>query len=211
MSYVSIIRSYEKRSSPRSLRNKLRHEGKVPAIVNGYQVDSTPIAVNAAELERLLRENGLNTVITMNLEGKKVNTLIKEFQSDTFTRALTHVEFISVDMNEETEVEAELTLVGDAAGVKAGGVLTQNLYSVVVSATPDKLPERIEVDVTGLEIGDALTVGDLEKMMIIRSSQKPKNKSLLLLKHKNFQKMTKTVKQQNQLLLVKIKNNFCYK
>ena len=194
---------------PRSLRNKLRHEGKVPAIVNGYQVDSTPIAVNAAELERLLRENGLNTVITMNLEGKKVNTLIKEFQSDTFTRALTHVEFISVDMNEETEVEAELTLVGDAAGVKAGGVLTQNLYSVVVSATPDKLPERIEVDVTGLEIGDALTVGDLEKMMIIRSSQKPKNKSLLLLKHKNFQKMTKTVKQQNQLLLVKIKNNFC--
>ena len=193
---------------PRSLRNKLRHEGKVPAIVNGYQVDSTPIAVNAAELERLLRENGLNTVITMNLEGKKVNTLIKEFQSDTFTRALTHVEFISVDMNEETEVEAELTLVGDAAGVKAGGVLTQNLYSVVVSATPDKLPERIEVDVTGLEIGDALTVGDLEKMMIIRSSQKPKNKSLLLLKHKNFQKMTKTVKQQNQLLLVKIKNSF---
>lgn len=148
---------------PRSLRNKLRHEGKVPAIVNGYQVDSTPIAVNAAELERLLRENGLNTVITMNLEGKKVNTLIKEFQSDTFTRALTHVEFISVDMNEETEVEAELTLVGDAAGMKAGGVLTQNLYSVVVSATPDKLPERIEVDVTGLEIGDALTVGDLEK------------------------------------------------
>lgn len=148
---------------PRSLRNKLRHEGKVPAIVNGYQVDSTPIAVNAAELERLLRENGLNTVITMNLEGKKVNTLIKEFQSDTFTRALTHVEFISVDMNEETEVEAELTLVGDAAGVKAGGVLTQNLYSVVVSATPDNLPERIEVDVTGLEIGDALTVGDLEK------------------------------------------------
>lgn len=148
---------------PRSLRNKFRHEGKVPAIVNGYQVDSTPIAVNAAELERLLRENGLNTVITMNLEGKKVNTLIKEFQSDTFTRALTHVEFISVDMNEETEVEAELTLVGDAAGVKAGGVLTQNLYSVVVSATPDKLPERIEVDVTGLEIGDALTVGDLEK------------------------------------------------
>ena len=148
---------------PRSLRTKLRHEGKVPAIVNGYQVDSTPIAVNAAELERLLRENGLNTVITMNLEGKKVNTLIKEFQSDTFTRALTHVEFISVDMNEETEVEAELTLVGDAAGVKAGGVLTQNLYSVVVSATPDKLPERIEVDVTGLEIGDALTVGDLEK------------------------------------------------
>lgn len=148
---------------PRSLRNKLRHEGKVPAIVNGYKVESTPIAVNAAELEKILRENGLNTVITISLEGKKVNTLIKEYQSDTFTRNLTHVEFQSVDMNEETEVEAEVTLIGESAGVKAGGVLAQNLYTVVVSATPDKLPERVEIDVTSLEIGDSLTVADLPK------------------------------------------------
>ena len=123
---------------PRSLRNKLRHEGKVPAIVNGYKVESTPIAVNAAELEKILRENGLNTVITISLEGKKVNTLIKE-------------------------VEAEVTLIGESAGVKAGGVLAQNLYTVVVSATPDKLPERVEIDVTSLEIGDSLTVADLPK------------------------------------------------
>ena len=148
---------------PRSLRNKLRHEGKVPAIVNGYKVESTPFAVNAAELEKILRENGLNTVITISLEGKKVNTLIKEYQSDTFTRNLTHVEFLSVDMNEETEVEAEVTLIGESAGVKAGGVLAQNLYTVVVSATPDKLPERVEIDVTSLEIGDSLTVADLPK------------------------------------------------
>lgn len=148
---------------PRSLRNKLRHEGKVPAIVNGYKVESTPIAVNAAELEKILRENGLNTVITISLEGKKVNTLIKEYQSDTFARNLTHVEFLSVDMNEETEVEAEVTLIGESAGVKAGGVLAQNLYTVVVSATPDKLPERVEIDVTSLEIGDSLTVADLPK------------------------------------------------
>ncbi|MBO0425379.1 MULTISPECIES: 50S ribosomal protein L25/general stress protein Ctc [unclassified Enterococcus] len=148
---------------PRSLRNKLRHEGKVPAIVNGYKVESTPIAVNAAELEKILRENGLNTVITISLEGKKANTLIKEYQSDTFTRNLTHVEFLSVDMNEETEVEAEVTLIGESAGVKAGGVLAQNLYTVVVSATPDKLPERVEIDVTSLEIGDSLTVADLPK------------------------------------------------
>jgi len=148
---------------PRSLRNKLRHEGKVPAIVNGYKVESTPIAVNAAELEKILRENGLKTVITISLEGKKVNTLIKEYQSDTFTRNLTHVEFLSVDMNEETEVEAEVTLIGESAGVKAGGVLAQNLYTVVVSATPDKLPERVEIDVTSLEIGDSLTVADLPK------------------------------------------------
>lgn len=148
---------------PRSLRNKLRHEGKVPAVVNGYKVESTPITVNLAEVERVLREHGLNTVITLTIDGKKVNTLMQRYTADTFSGKLTHIEFLSVDMNEETEVEAEIVLVGEAAGVKSGGVLTQNLYNVTVSATPDKLPENVELDISNLEIGDAVTVGDLAK------------------------------------------------
>lgn len=162
---MSVSLAVEKREvRPRSLRNKLRHEGKVPAIINGYQVESTPVAVSAAELEKILRDHGANTVITMDVDGKKVNTLIKETQADTFTRTLTHVEFLSVNMSEETEVEAEILLVGESVGAKSGGVVAQNLYSVVVSATPDKLPERIEVDITDLAIGDALTVADLPKV-----------------------------------------------
>ena len=161
---MSVSLTVEKRPvRPRFLRNQLRHEGKVPAIINGYQVESTPIAVSAADLEKILREHGANTVITMNVDGKKVNTLIKQTQADTFTRALTHVEFLSVNMTEETEVEAEVLLVGESVGAKSGGVVAQNLYNVVVSATPDKLPERVEVDITNLEIGDSLTVADLPK------------------------------------------------
>lgn len=56
---------------PRSLRNKLRHEGKVPAIVYGYNVESTPIAIDGQIFSKLLRENGANTVITMTIDGKK--------------------------------------------------------------------------------------------------------------------------------------------
>lgn len=146
---------------PRSIRNKLRHEGKIPAIVNGYKVESTPIAIDAKEFDRILRAHGLNTVITLTIDNKKVNTLVQDYSSDTFTGQVTHVAFLSVDMKEETEVEAEVVLTGESAGVKAGGVLTQNLYSVTVSATPDKLPENVEVDVTALEIGQSITVGDI--------------------------------------------------
>ena len=146
---------------PRSLRNKLRHEGKVPAIVYGYNVESTPIAIDGQIFSKLLRENGANTVITMTIDGKKVNTLVHKVQTNTFTNHFEHVEFRSVNMSEETEVETEIVLVGEAAGVKAGGVLAQNLYTVIVSATPSNLPERIEVDVTNLNLGDAITVADL--------------------------------------------------
>jgi len=146
---------------PRSLRNKMRHEGKVPAIVYGYNVESTPIAIDGQIFSKLLRENGANTVITMTIDGKKVNTLVHKVQTNTFTNHFEHVEFLSVNMSEETEVETEIVLVGEAAGVKAGGVLAQNLYTVIVSATPSNLPERIEVDVKNLNLGDAITVADL--------------------------------------------------
>lgn len=147
---------------PRSLRNKLRHEGKIPAVVNGYQIESTAISLDSAEIEKVLRQHGLNTVLTMSIDDKKVNTLIHNYTTDTFTSKLTHIEFLSVNMNEVTEVEAEVVLVGEAAGVRAGGVLTQTLYSVTVAATPDKLPENVEVDVTDLEIGQSLSVADLK-------------------------------------------------
>ena len=146
---------------PRSIRNKLRHEGKIPAVVNGYKVESTPISVDAKDFSRILREEGLNTVITIKIDGNKVNTLVQEYSSDTFTSEITHVSFISVNMKEETEVDADVVLVGDAAGVKVGGILAQTLYTVTVSATPDKLPENVELDVSALEIGDSVTVADI--------------------------------------------------
>ena len=95
----------ERATRPRSIRNKLRHEGKVPAVVNGYKIESTPISIDEREFSKLLRENGANTV----------------------------------------------------------GVLTQTLYTATVSATPEKLPEGIDVDISGLEIGQSISVGDLPK------------------------------------------------
>lgn len=153
----------ERATRPRSLRNKLRHEGKIPAVVNGYKVESTTISIDEREFSKLLRENGANTVFAIELGGKKVNTLLRDTQVDTFTHDLTHVELLSVNLTEETEAETEVTLVGEAAGVKAGGVLTQTLYTATVSATPEKLPEGIEVDISGLEIGQSISVGDLPK------------------------------------------------
>ncbi|MDT2736063.1 50S ribosomal protein L25/general stress protein Ctc [Enterococcus pseudoavium] len=153
----------ERAIRPRSIRNQLRHEGKVPAVVNGYEIESTPISFDEREFSKLLRENGANTVFAIEIGGKKVNTLLREAQVDTFTRHLTHVELLSVNMAEEAEAETEITLVGEAAGVKAGGVLAQTLYTAIVSATPDKLPENIEVNISDLAIGDSISIGDLAK------------------------------------------------
>ncbi|WP_326716664.1 50S ribosomal protein L25/general stress protein Ctc [Vagococcus jeotgali] len=159
MSVVLQVAAREVR--PRSLRKKLRAEGRVPGAVNGNGIENLSISVNEKELDKAIRENGLNAVYTLDLDGKKVNTLLHDYELDTFTKAWIHVEFLAVDMTQLTEVEAELVLVGTPKGVKAGGVLEQNLYNVQVSATPDNLPERVEVNIEPLVIGDALTIGDI--------------------------------------------------
>ncbi|WP_071131686.1 50S ribosomal protein L25/general stress protein Ctc [Enterococcus timonensis] len=154
----------EKRETrPRSLRNELRKAGKIPAIVYGYQVENTPVAIEEKELSRILRENGANVVLSFDLNGKPVNALLSEPQFDTFNRAIKHVELIAVNMKEEVEVDAELQLVGEEAVLKTGAEIGQVLYSVKVSATPDKLPEFVTVDISELRIGDSLTVADLPK------------------------------------------------
>ncbi|MFW7431665.1 50S ribosomal protein L25/general stress protein Ctc [Vagococcus carniphilus] len=161
---MSVVLKVEERAvRPRSIRKKLRVEGRVPSAVHGHNVENIPFSVDALELEKAIRENGLNAVYTLDLGGKKISTLLHDYQLDTFTKEWIHAEFLAVDMTQETEVEAELTLVGTPKGVKAGGVLEQNLYSVIVSATPDKLPERVEVNIEGLEIGDSLVIGDIPK------------------------------------------------
>lgn len=158
-----VLKAEERAVRPRSIRKKLREEGKVPSAVHGNKIENIAFSVDAWELEKAIRENGLNAVYTLDINGKKISTLLHDYQLDTFTKEWIHAEFLAVDMSQETEVEAEVTLIGTSKGVKAGGVLEQNLYTVIVSATPDKLPERVEVDVTELEIGDSLVVGDIPK------------------------------------------------
>lgn len=66
----------ERAVRPRSLRNQLRHSGQVPAVVYGYDIESTPVSVDQKELTKILRDNGANAVITMTIGGKKINTLV---------------------------------------------------------------------------------------------------------------------------------------
>lgn len=161
MNMSVTLKVEEREVRPRSLRKQLRHEGKALGVVYGYKVESTPIAFDEKALIKVVREHGENALVALQIGGKKVNTLINKLDMDIFTPTIKHVEFIAVKMDEETEVETDIVLVGEAAGAKLGGYLSQTLFKVTVAATPDKLPERVEVDVTNLNLGDSLSVSDL--------------------------------------------------
>jgi large subunit ribosomal protein L25 len=144
---------------------RLRHSGLVPAVAYGKGLASMPLAVAPKEVATILRgEYGKNTVIELKLEGhsEKLLALIRDYSLHPVKRHLEHVDFVQVRLDVPVEVQVPLFAVGKAAGVVAGGVLRVVHRAVPVRCLPDRIPVKIETDVTHLELGQHIATQDLK-------------------------------------------------
>ncbi|CAM4249249.1 ribosomal 5S rRNA E-loop binding protein Ctc/L25/TL5 [Lederbergia lenta] len=157
----TVLKAQTRTNEQHSQLNELRKQGNVPAIVYGYNVENTPISVESKSFLKVMREVGRNGVISLDLEGKKLNVILHEYQEDSLRREVTHADFLAVDMMVEIDANVLIELSNDAPGVKSGGVLQHILHELSITAKPDDIPEEIKVDISGLEIGDSITVGDI--------------------------------------------------
>lgn len=148
-----------------SVLRGLRQDGFVPAVVYGYQVNTTPIAVNERDLEKKLREDGRNAVLSLELDGKHVNAVLAEVQKDPLKDTLIHLDFLAVNMNRKIEMEVPILIVGESVGVKEGGSLQQPNREIKLFVEPSNIPESIELDITELGIGDSLAVVDIREQV----------------------------------------------
>lgn len=155
------IKAKAREAHKRSVKTELRKTGYVPAIVYGFKTESTPIAVNEKELEKTIRTEGRNAILSLDVDGKKVNAVLKEVQKEPLKGKLIHLDFLAVSMRQELEVEVPVVATGKSVGVKEGGVLQQPNRELKLTVKPSDIPENIEVDITELAIGDTLTVGDI--------------------------------------------------
>ncbi|AMG18970.1 50S ribosomal protein L25 [Staphylococcus saprophyticus] len=158
-SLKSIIRQGKQ---TRSDLKTLRNTGKVPAIVYGYGTKNTSVKVDEVEFIKVIREVGRNGVIELGVGSKTIKVMVSDYQFDPLKNQITHIDFLAINMTEERTVEVPVQLVGEAVGTKEGGVVEQPLFNLEVTATPDNIPESIEVDISELEINDSLSVEDIK-------------------------------------------------
>jgi len=157
--------SVEKREEVgKGAARSLRRNNMIPAVI--YRAgDSLPVQFSKKDLARFINATA-GEQIMVNLQfgdGSSRFALMKDYQTDPVDGELLHADFFEVSLTEEVEVTVHITLVGEPIGVRRdGGILQYLLREIEVECLPDKIPGHVEVDVSNLEIGQSMRVGDLK-------------------------------------------------
>lgn len=142
---------------------RVRGEGRIPAVVYGHGIAPLSVSVNRRDLRAALHtEAGSNALINLEVGSDSHLTIVKDLQRHPVRNEVIHVDFLVVDRNETVTVDTRIVLVGESQAVKeATGTVDQQLHSLSVNSTPANIPNEITVDISAMEIGDAIRVGDL--------------------------------------------------
>lgn len=156
--------SAEIRTATGRQAKQLRETGMVPGVLYGRGIENTNISFTKKEFEKVYKEAGSSTIVTLKIEGKTpVKTLIFEPQYDPLTDNIIHVDLYQVNMKEEIHTEIPLVFIGEAPAVKElDGNLITSKDAIEVKCLPDKLVSEIEVDISVLKtFDDSIKVSDL--------------------------------------------------
>ncbi|HOV79160.1 MAG TPA: 50S ribosomal protein L25 [Bacillota bacterium] len=160
------LEALARRDKTGSSKRGLKERGMIPAVVYGKNIGSISIAVDAEELKSIIEEAGTSALISMKIREngklKRHKVLLKAVQRDPIRRNLVHADFHQVSVKDRVHATVPVHLAGSAPGVTAGGVLTPLMRRLEVECLAAKIPDSITVDVSALDIGDAVTVADLQ-------------------------------------------------
>ena len=156
------VQERELRGSAASRR--LRRQGLIPGVLYGRGKTPHAISVGERELRRALTgPAGLHAILDVVLEGQKTThpSILKDYQQDVLSGRLAHIDLQEVRLDQPIHAQVVIELVGESEGTKEGGVLSQVSREINVEALPLEVPERIEVDISAMEMGDTMRLADV--------------------------------------------------
>ncbi|MBI4550151.1 MAG: 50S ribosomal protein L25/general stress protein Ctc [Candidatus Omnitrophica bacterium] len=145
---------------------RIRRENRIPAILYGSKLAPVALSVDLKEFKKVLKTGaGENVILTLKIDGLKKDSehtaRIKDIQVDPVTDAFSHVDFNAISLTEKIRVQVPVHAKGEAPGVKEGGVLEHIHREVEVECLPTQIPEKFEVVVDQMKIGDSVHVREL--------------------------------------------------
>lgn len=146
--------------------HRCRQKGLIPGVFYGPKVDSIPLVITQTEFKKSLKGKvGENIIINLIVEGKEdlgpQIAMIRDFQIDLLKRDVIHIDFQKIDLEKKVTVAVPIELIGKAEGVKLGGILQQVERELEIRCMPLAIPDRFEVDVSSLLMGESIHVRDI--------------------------------------------------
>jgi large subunit ribosomal protein L25 len=160
-----IVVAAEKRTETgKNVNRRLRNRGLIPGVLYGAKSEATPVSVSPKEIGSILRSaTGENTLFDLDLGGTRRKVILKEFQLEPIKGRMLHADFYEVALDKAIEVKVHVELQGLPVGVKVqGGVLDFVTRELEIECLPTDIPEKIVVDVSELELGKLVRVGELK-------------------------------------------------
>ncbi len=172
MSEITLTAKKRDKSTKGKL-HQLRREGKVPGVY--YARGNEPILfyVSNIDLKPLIYTSETHIVNLKLDDEKSLQCIIKDTQFDPVSEKVLHIDFQGVTLGEELELQVPVVFFGQAKGIKEGGLLQQYLHKLTIGCLPRNIPEKIEVDITDLELGNSIYVKDIsfENIRILNSEE----------------------------------------
>ena len=143
---------------------RLRQQGALPGVLYGAGKESVPIQLDRVTMHRLIKEGGENAVFLLKLTGTKDtrHAMVRDMDVDPISRLIRHVDFQRILLTEKVKVQVQIQLIGEPLGVKNdGGVLDFITREVAIEALPNNIPQSLVADVSELEMGQHLEIGDI--------------------------------------------------
>jgi large subunit ribosomal protein L25 len=144
---------------------RLRLLNRIPGVLYGRDVSPVALSVSSKDWRVLEAHVRSNAVIRMDLsDGGKMQerpVMVKHVQKRPVDETVLHIDFLQVSMERAVQVEVPIRLVGDPLGVAKGGVVEQHLRTVMIESLPGQIPERIDVDISNLDIGDSIHIAEI--------------------------------------------------
>lgn len=161
------LSAHIRKAKGKEAAKKLRREQQVPAVFYGPGRETVMLAVHDLDFQGLLRQSAIeNAILGLEIEtdsGKETrNVMIKEMQMDPIKNLCRHVDFYEISMDKAITIDVPIHLINAPIGVTKGGILQHGRRELTISALPGKLVEFLEMDVSGLDIGQTLHVRDIK-------------------------------------------------
>lgn len=175
MASAQTLKGVKRELRSKGYLNQLRRGQMIPGIVYGKGKEPFYITLEGKTVNRLFSHSGSGGLFSLEIEGEAqpVMALVREVQRHPVSRSITHLDFLAVSMTEKITSLVPIQVVGEEEVVKQGGILQLGAKEVEVSCLPADLPEAIRCDVSQLQVGEKITIADLEVLPTVEKVSDP--------------------------------------